>query len=199
MCTPQYTVGLCSLRKGRSDHAGTLRLSGPILQLVANYRRWRRERRDRDCSDRQSSTLGPMTPASRNSQPHPGAVTLFRKLQIHDRLGGRPGARPAGCPTDRHSLSTVENAPLAAGSQRDQQQVPLHHRRWRARPLAELHCHERTSTGSSSMRDTQLRAINEAFSVWYVYKGEDRSTCGPPTQAYVLRVGRRPQRSPSTY
>ena len=50
----RYTVGLCSLRKG-TDHAGTLRLSGPLLQLGDLPSAT--GKRDRNCSDRRVQLL----------------------------------------------------------------------------------------------------------------------------------------------
>ena len=104
---------------------------------------------------------------------------------MHDRLGGRPGVGADGCPTDRHSLSTVENARLAAGSRRDQQQVPLHHRRWRVRPLAELHA---TADKHRFILDEGHTADGDPETYWYVYKGASFDRWYPDTGVYYGSV-----------
>ena len=123
----QYSVGLCSLRKGQS-HVGTLAFNGPFSSL-ATYRAHRTVRPEpiptvEFLSWTDDASL-PQLPA------HPGALRLFQKLRDQPRLDGRT--------TGQHSLSTMENPPPAGRPQRHQRQAPVHPRRWRVRPLAELH------------------------------------------------------------
>ena len=167
----RYTVGLCSLRKG-TDHAGTLRLSGP-------YSSWATYRARQESGIESIPTDEFTTWSDDASFPqlpvHPGALRLFRRLRMHDRLDGRRVLGGGGGSTGQRSSSIMASPAPAGRPQRDQRQAPLPPRRWRVRPLAELHAtadkhrflldggsaahtenstRPMTNTGSSSTQDT---------------------------------------------
>ena len=83
----RYTVGLCALRKG-TDHAGTLRLSGPYSSWPT-YRGRRGSEVESIPTDEFNSWSDdasfPQLPG------HSGALRLFRRLRTHDSLDGRRG------------------------------------------------------------------------------------------------------------
>ena len=149
----QYTVGLCSLRKG-TEHPDDVTFSPP-------YSSWAKYRAGR-------ATIPERVPASEFScwsddasfpqlPDHPGALKLFRQMRAHPRLDGqtieyagrsvgrsvgrvgRTDGRTDGRTTGQHALSPMASPSPAGRPQRDQRQAPLHPRRWRVRPLAEHH------------------------------------------------------------
>ena len=136
----QYTVGLCSLLKG-TGHTDAVRFSGPYSSWTS-YRRGRTSRVDEVPS---AEFLSWSDDASFPQLPnHPGALNLFRKLRTHPRLDGRTSVgrsvgRTDGRTANQYALSQMESPTLAGRPQRDQRQAPIHTRRWRVRPLAELH------------------------------------------------------------
>ena len=102
----QFTVGLCSIRKGRSNH-GVVTLSGPYAS-----------RDSYDAATENDAQIVPVTEFMSWSDdaslpqlpPHPGSLRLFRRIRAHPRLDrkGQPLTRPpwrARPHTDLHSTS----------------------------------------------------------------------------------------------
>ena len=180
----RYTVGLCSLCKG-TECADGVTFSPPYSSRTS----YDAGRRANPASVSASEFNSWSDDASFPQLPeHPGALKLFRKLRMHPRLDGRTMeladqsvgrsvGRTDGRTTGQYPLSPMESPSLAGRPQRDQRQAPVHPRRWRVRPLAELHAtadkHRfildggesartgsltppMTSTGSSSMQGDKV-------------------------------------------
>ena len=134
----RYTVGLCSLCKG-IEHADDVTFSPPYSSRVS----YEAGRKSNSESVPASEFASWSDDASFPQLPdHPGALKLFRKLRSHPRLDGQVGrsvGRTDGRTTGQPALSPMEGPALAGRPQRDQRQAPVQTRRWRVRPLAELH------------------------------------------------------------